>query len=205
MNTIHKEVSTIVNTLIAGLVLLACSTVSQANSVYLDPALTAVGIGSETVSLDLMMDFDETTAGGVTRISFDSLFLGFSDFLFGSTTLPGSTTLGTDEAGLPSYIDVQVSNFGGITAGIYTIGTILFDSLQLVASTLVSVGETGVSGEEWSGAFLGPPLASEVSFLGAAVTIESAAIPPVPVPAAVWLFGSGLIGLIGVARRRNSA
>lgn len=27
---------------------------------------------------------------------------------------------------------------------------------------------------------------------------------PVPVPAAVWLFGSGLIGLIGVARRKKS-
>ena len=26
--------------------------------------------------------------------------------------------------------------------------------------------------------------------------------PVVPVPAAVWLFGSGLIGLIGVARRK---
>ena len=25
---------------------------------------------------------------------------------------------------------------------------------------------------------------------------------PVPVPAAVWLFGSGLIGLIGVGRRK---
>lgn len=27
----------------------------------------------------------------------------------------------------------------------------------------------------------------------------------IPVPAAVWLFGSGLIGLIGIARRRKSA
>ncbi|MDH5513939.1 MAG: VPLPA-CTERM sorting domain-containing protein [Gammaproteobacteria bacterium] len=26
---------------------------------------------------------------------------------------------------------------------------------------------------------------------------------PVPVPAAVWLFGSGLLGLVGVARRKN--
>ncbi len=32
-----------------------------------------------------------------------------------------------------------------------------------------------------------------------------AAINAVPVPAAVWLFGSGLIGLVGIARRRKVA
>jgi len=30
-------------------------------------------------------------------------------------------------------------------------------------------------------------------------------VAPVPVPAAVWLFGSGLIGLVGVARRKQNA
>ena len=29
-------------------------------------------------------------------------------------------------------------------------------------------------------------------------------VEPVPVPAAVWLFGSGLIGLVGIARRKKA-
>jgi hypothetical protein len=32
----------------------------------------------------------------------------------------------------------------------------------------------------------------------------SSAAPPIPVPAAAWLFGSGLVGLAGVARRRKT-
>jgi hypothetical protein len=28
---------------------------------------------------------------------------------------------------------------------------------------------------------------------------------PVPVPAALWLFGSGLLGLIGISRRKKTA
>jgi hypothetical protein len=30
-------------------------------------------------------------------------------------------------------------------------------------------------------------------------------VSPVPIPAAVWLFGSGLLGLIGIARRKKAA
>lgn len=29
-------------------------------------------------------------------------------------------------------------------------------------------------------------------------------VTPVPVPAAIWLFGSGLLGLVGMARRKNT-
>ena len=35
--------------------------------------------------------------------------------------------------------------------------------------------------------------------------VYSGDVSPVPVPAAVWLFGSGLLGLVGVARRKKAS
>lgn len=40
--------------------------------------------------------------------------------------------------------------------------------------------------------------------LNQTLVIDNLNFSPVPIPAAVWLFGSGLIGLIGVARRKKS-
>ena len=51
---------------------------------------------------------------------------------------------------------------------------------------------TGPGGENW---LAGEIFVDDV-YLGVAA---------VPVPAAAWLFGSGLVGLIGLARRRKAA
>jgi len=40
--------------------------------------------------------------------------------------------------------------------------------------------------------------------LGGGVAIASFQVAAVPVPAAVWLFGSGLLGLMGIARRKKT-
>ncbi|MDT8387422.1 MAG: VPLPA-CTERM sorting domain-containing protein [Thiogranum sp.] len=55
-----------------------------------------------------------------------------------------------------------------------------------------------------SGTFSGVRL--DISNASAAPSLlgtTSAGVAVVPVPAAVWLFGSGLIGLVGIARRRR--
>lgn len=43
------------------------------------------------------------------------------------------------------------------------------------------------------------------AFVGFNANFDFVAPAAVPVPAAVWLFGSGLLGLVGVARRRKTA
>lgn len=69
---------------------------------------------------------------------------------------------------------------------------------QAFTGTLVSVGNVGSA---W-GAFAGTPY-SEV--FNIAITGGGAPPEPIPVPAAAWLFGSGLVGLVGVARRRRKS
>ena len=48
----------------------------------------------------------------------------------------------------------------------------------------------------------GSTVISNVSFSFGTGEENSAPGVPVPIPAAVWLFGSGLLGLIGIARRK---
>jgi hypothetical protein len=52
---------------------------------------------------------------------------------------------------------------------------------------------TAFSNAEW----MVNPTSGTVSYVGQ--------VSAVPVPAAVWLFGSGLVGLVSIARRRNQA
>ena len=39
---------------------------------------------------------------------------------------------------------------------------------------------------------------------GADITVSSATVSAIPIPAAMWHFGSGLLGLVGVVRRKKS-
>jgi len=64
-----------------------------------------------------------------------------------------------------------------------------------------SVG--GVFSQESSASLLGPNNWRLV--FGSGAQLQAVDVRPVPVPAAVWLFGSGLLGLVGIARRKKAA
>ena len=54
-------------------------------------------------------------------------------------------------------------------------------------------------------AYWGPAGAGDINAAGYVWPVRTGDVSIVPVPAAIWLFGSGLLGLIGIARRRKSA
>ncbi len=105
---------------------------------------------------------------------------------------------------------VEGSNNGGFPTDSYnSFLTGIGSSIQMVGragSGTAANAETinGIFGDLTVGTssyFSGGTSAYEATF-GTVVATES--IGAVPVPAAVWLFGSGLLGLVGVARRKKA-
>lgn len=81
--------------------------------------------------------------------------------------------------------------FGSITLGnLQTIDMGLLAPLSLSSTDIASSGGYLI----WNGT---QDLSQQVS-----LSVESINIQAVPVPAATWLFGSGLIGLLGITRRK---
>ena len=140
-----------------------------------------------------------------------------------------------DTSGAPSSISLTSSNdVSGLANTDFTIaalgdGTVSFDwsyvSVDfnpdfdpfgyLLNGTFIQVTDDGgslsqsgfVSFAVLTGQVFGFRQLSTDSDFGAATTTVSDFSAPsaIPVPAAVWLFGSGLIGLVGIARRKKTA
>ncbi|MGB5409060.1 MAG: VPLPA-CTERM sorting domain-containing protein, partial [Thiogranum sp.] len=95
--------------------------------------------------------------------------------------------------GLLANLQVAVIPFGAnpdpLVTGDAPVASLTFTVLGNAGTTEITVSDSALLGG-WS------PALTE-AYVPGSVTV-------VPVPAAVWLFGSGLLGLVGVARRRRA-
>ena len=178
---------------VSAVFLMATIAGAQASTVSLVPASPTV-VQGDTIVLDLNVDFsDDPTLGGGLDIFYDPALVSFVSY----DTNPGS---GSDPAFSRDPDDqgdklegLAFGNFNGIS-GPVRIGTLTFDTLA---------AGTAIFGIDVTTNMLVGGFVSSVTFdtqmpdfVGATVEIK-----PVPVPAAIWLFGTGLIGLAGMARR----
>jgi hypothetical protein len=121
----------------------------------------------------------------------DTSYLGGLDVLTGAG------------AGVPVTGDVVITA-GGAGPGDYT-ATSNSNTLNLTGSDWFLLAISTDGGSTWTGdtgaIYLGSNIYEVHFFDGSVLQID---VQVVPVPAAVWLFGSGLLGLAGIARRRRA-
>ena len=148
----------------------------------------------DVFSVDIMgSGFTSNVDGGGVNLSFDqsrlnvlSVSIDESVWNFGSTGV--STGVIDNGAGL---VDGIMVNTLADVAGDFVIATIEFQAMDVGISSLL-LSDWGIN-----------PWASGGSLINPDYIASSVEVSAVPLPAAVWLFGSGLIGLAGVAKRRK--
>ena len=139
---------------------------------------------SGTVSAAGQLDLDFTGRTGTAQ--FFPQYAGAAWNIDNNTKQPGTGLYEGFTTGTDSNVDPNT----GLPSLTLT-GTNLVATANGFTGTLLSAGNVGAA---W-GAFDGTPYSE----------VYNVTVSAIPVPAAVWLFGSGLLGLVGVARRRKSA
>ena len=160
------------------------------DSVFVELSISGLGTG---LGSDILSVFD-------LNIGFDDSILGFQSFAFG-TDLDLGLALSIQDVDDITFGPgiVNVSEFSllsdveliSLQPDTFLLGTFTFEALSIGAGALTIAENFGLG---LVGANFGPLLADlEVS----------GSVSVVPVPAAIWLFGTGMIGLLGFCRRRK--
>ena len=187
---------------------------ASASTVSVNPDIIDVSVGT-SFGATLVADFSDVvggTSGGGVGLTWDptvltlneaasgysadltdvidnqTMTLGDSGLLFSEVdAVAGSLTLSLDLCPLFNPCD---------SLSLFNIYDLVFDAVNPGTSP-VDVG-ISIFGDVWWDNILLDPL-PDPTYVGATVTVGA-----VPVPPALWLFGSGLIGLVGIARRRKT-
>lgn len=142
---------------------------------------SGVAVEGSQVFLSIKLDGSVFVNLGDTGIDFAGNSFGYylgtnTETFFSDTSLNGDMS---DHMLAYQGIDVDTVQLANLAAGLWTSNEFVLAWEDLIADN------------------------ADFDFNDMVLMVES--VQPVPVPAAVWLFGSGLLGLIGIARRKRAA
>lgn len=176
--------ASIISMTVTGDVIAAQTTVTDKSGSVVDPYWGGLTAG-DTITADLVLDITGYTGIGSETFNFT-----------GSNTIDVTAGLFSFDESMDSALTASVSFYDGVIFDL-NLGALFgvngapedFTSygLNVLADRSVTVGAGGKA------------ITTQYQFVAA---WQPAALTPVPVPAALWLFGSGLIGLAGMARRK---
>jgi hypothetical protein len=186
---------------VLGLASLVAASVANAATVSVNPASQTVVTGSTFQLTVSGSDFLDGAVAGGFLMTWDPtvarLDTTAADALGGALGPSWTDLLGFTPTANSLDVSAAVSFFlppVGVGGTAFDFITLNFTALAPVG-TAINIG-VGIGGPWQDGNLLNV----DPTYVGATVTVSA-----VPVPAAVWLFGSGLLGLVGVARRRQVA
>ena len=190
--------SGLIRSLCAGTVLMLAFSVSQAQTIAINPISATASTGG-TVSFSIEGSNFEMMDGSFD-LSWDASVLTYnSDFAFDAGLTPRD-----------AFFDTIIDSAGLLTVG-WTIGfgfePLVFGATPRAIGSLsfTMIGAPGSSSTLTLADSTLLPF-TDINFGPIAMNyVGGVATNPVPVPAAVWLFGSGLLGLVGVARSKKAA
>ena len=117
------------------------------------------------------------------------------------------------DTGYTGNVSAYSANFGGTTTGnvdfnfLRDVGNDEFGGSSFFDPAAASGGAFSGSGGGSTGAGSGPyslTILAQINHIGSGqISSFDAHLVPVPIPGAVWLLGSGLLGLAGIARRHS--
>ena len=173
-------------------------TMSSATFTMFDPTGATVGVDTTVTG---------SIGGGTWSVASTTTFFGLNWTAHSGVTFgPGTYSFPTVEGGTYTGIVVGAGQIGG---------SILFDWGATKNIDVINVWDvcSGCGGYTSTDGIGGNPANPDgirgYGMLDGAFPNFNAnfdfKVAAVPVPAAVWLFGSGLLGLVGVARRKKSA
>jgi hypothetical protein len=173
---------------------------AHAASVAVSPSASSVPITDATADLDLSTFFPagDITYGGGIDLSFSGAisYVSFAPSGYFMGLDPDFTGFSTGLADTAGGVEIHWGDFFGlITDPAMSLGTVT------VSLDALGLGTIGMAINNAFGDFLAFPggAAQAVSLSGATVDVTDTVVP---VPAAVWMFGSAL-GLLGFVRRRR--
>lgn len=200
-------------TLIASALLLACGAANAAPvstggvfNMCSQEGLDTTGVCTTPINVDATITGFVDEAAGTWGVESTTLFFGLNwtahdGFLIAA---PGSYSLDVNTGVLGAGTGVVaadgIMNFD-VGAG-QIAGIIDFDYGTTVNIKVIDVWDINADGSLTG---VGIPGMENGPFPGFNAQFNLTAAGLVPVPAAVWLFGSGLLGLVGVARRKKAA
>ena len=187
----------IVRVAVAGICFALMASASQAARIAIFPD-NEEAITGATANFSLTASDFDLGIGGLT-ISFDDTLLTYNnDFTFAPSAGGGDAE--TAALGSPGALNITIGNSNPLAPAI---------DYPLAPPTLIGTfsftmgGALGDSSRLTMADYLGGFYGFDNAYIP--MTYQDAeAINGLPVPAAVWLFSSGLIGLIGIARRKKS-